>query len=309
MNAFSQAELPSEKENYFNFWLGKWNATWDEGDGKKGRGINTITATLDGKSIHEKFVITEGSQKGFKGTSISMYVPFLKKWKQVWNDSQQSYFDFTGEFENGNRIFKTDPINIDGKEIIFRMVFKDIKKDKFTWDWEFSNDAEKSWELKWQILYERIDENQIGQQSPNKPDFTNFIGSWDCLVSNVDDKGNWTESKAKWEWKTILDGKVIQDYWESPRLKGITIRTFNAKTGNWTTAWIDDQSSTLTDIWTANTEEDGTIVMTDERESFKIQFYNIKQDSFDWKWDIRQEDGTLNTIVKIKGNRVKTARL
>lgn len=304
MNAFAQSELPKEKEQYFDFWIGKWNATWDEGDGKQGKGINIVTVTLDGKSVHENFVVTEGVQKGFKGVSMSMYVPFLKKWKQSWNDNTQSYYDFTGEFEGDRRIFKTEPIKIKEKEVILRMVFHDIKKDSFTWDWEASIDAGKTWKQNWQIFYTRIQEDKISNLSPEKPDFTSLIGNWNCIVSNLDKDGNWKEANAKWEWKTILNGKVIQDYWESPTMKGINIRTFNPKTGSWMNAWVNDQSNSISEIWTANTKDDGTIMMTDDKKSFEIHFYNIKQDSFDWKWDVRQEDGSLKTISKIKGTRI-----
>ncbi|MGW9684517.1 hypothetical protein [Flagellimonas sp. 2504JD1-5] len=306
LNAFGQTELPNEKERYFDFWVGKWNATWDEGDGKIGKGTNTVTLTMDGMSVQEDFVITEGLQKGFKGKSISMYVPFLGKWKQTWNDNTQSYYDFTGEFMGDKRIFKTEPIKIKDKEVIFRMVFHDIQKDSFTWDWEASTDTGKTWKLNWQIAYTRIKENKISDLSPEQPDFTNFIGNWRCVVSNLDKDGNWKEANAKWEWKPILNGRAIQDYWESPTMRGTNIRTFNPKTGNWMNAWVNDQSNTISEIWIANTKEDGTIVMTDEKKSFEIHFYNIKQDSFDWKWDVRQEDGSLKTISKIKGNRVKT---
>ncbi|WP_298792633.1 hypothetical protein [uncultured Allomuricauda sp.] len=303
-NTFGQTETSKEKEQYFDFWIGKWNATWDEGDGKQGKGINIVTVTLDGKSIHENFVVTEGAQKGFKGVSMSMYVPFLKRWKQSWNDNTQSYYDFTGEFEGDRRIFKTEPIKIKEKEVILRMVFHDIKKDSFTWDWEASIDAGKTWKQNWQIFYTRIQEDKISNLSPEKPDFTSLIGNWNCIVSNLDKDGNWKEANAKWEWKTILNGKVIQDYWESPTMKGINIRTFNPKTGSWMNAWVNDQNNSISEIWTANTKDDGTIMMTDDKKSFEIHFYNIKQDSFDWKWDVRQEDGSLKTISKIKGTRI-----
>ncbi len=307
MNAFSQVEMPKEKQHFFDFWIGEWSATWDEGDGKKGKGINIVTATMDGKSIRENFEVLEGSNKGFKGTSMSMYVPRRDKWKQVWNDNQQTYFDFTGEFDGSKRIFKTEPLPIGkDKTIMLRMVFHNIETDSFTWDWQSSNDDGITWNTNWQIFYTKIKEDRISSLSPEKPDFTTFIGNWNCIVANLDTEGNWKEANAKWEWKTILDGKVIQDYWESPTMKGTNIRTFNPKTGSWMNAWINNQSKTISEIWTAYTTEDGKIVMTDEQKTFEIHFYNIKEDSFDWKWDVRQEDGSLKTISKIKGNRIKT---
>jgi len=42
---FAQSEHPDQ---YFDFWVGEWNASWDEGEGKLGKGTNTIKKTLDG---------------------------------------------------------------------------------------------------------------------------------------------------------------------------------------------------------------------------------------------------------------------
>nr|WP_288935161.1 hypothetical protein [uncultured Allomuricauda sp.] len=147
--SLNQAEL-------FDFWVGKWDATWDEGNGKIGKGTNRITKTLDGKVIHENFQIIEGKSKGFKGTSISVYQPKLKRWKQAWADNNGGYYDFTGEFENNARIFKTQNIEKDGKLTTARMVFKDIKEDSFLWDWESSDDNGNTWKLLWRIHYKRI---------------------------------------------------------------------------------------------------------------------------------------------------------
>ncbi|WP_411030125.1 hypothetical protein [Spongiimicrobium sp. 3-5] len=148
-----ELSLPEEKS--FDFWVGKWHASWDEGDGKIGKATNKITKILDSKVIKEDFRITEGQGKGFKGISISIYQPKLKRWKQAWADNQGGYYDLIGEFDDDKRIFKTQVVEKDGKKIVSRMVFMDIKKNSFTWDWESSYDGGKTWKLLWRIKYER----------------------------------------------------------------------------------------------------------------------------------------------------------
>ncbi|MEO1012680.1 MAG: hypothetical protein AAFX53_15365 [Bacteroidota bacterium] len=147
-------------EAYFDFWVGSWEATWDEGDGKTGIGTNEITKILDGTVIQETFQITKGESKGFKGTSISVYRPDLKRWKQAWADNKGGYYDFTGEFPGNKRIFQTTHVGSNGKQIIMRMVFKDIKKNTFIWDWESSEDRGNNWSLKWRISYQRINKDK-----------------------------------------------------------------------------------------------------------------------------------------------------
>lgn len=150
----AQQENP---ETYFDFWVGNWEVTWDEGDGKHGKGTNLIEKTLDGAVIQENFRILEGNQTGFKGTSLSVYNPQTQIWKQAWADNQGGYFDFTGITENDQRIFQTVERELqDGRKIIQRMRFYDIEENSLTWDWESSFDGGENWTLAWRIFYKKM---------------------------------------------------------------------------------------------------------------------------------------------------------
>ncbi|MEM9680337.1 MAG: hypothetical protein AAF901_08445, partial [Bacteroidota bacterium] len=151
VSAFGQDE-----ESYFDFWVGSWDATWDEPNGKIGKGTNTISKILDDSVILENFVITEGQSTGFKGTSISVYQKQLKTWKQSWADSQTNFFYFKGSKDGDKRIFQTDVFDLpDGKKSTQRMVFDNIETDSFIWNWESSIDGGQTWTLNWQIRYNR----------------------------------------------------------------------------------------------------------------------------------------------------------
>ena len=140
----------------FDFWVGQWEVTWDEGEGRIGKGTNLIEKTLGGPVIQENFRITEGQSNGFQGTSISVYNPTTKIWKQAWADNQGGYFDFTGaKDETGNPVFITAPRTNGDQILISRMVFKNITKDSFQGDWEGSQDGGKTWTLNWRINYKR----------------------------------------------------------------------------------------------------------------------------------------------------------
>jgi hypothetical protein len=147
---------PSDTAKWFDFWVGEWNGSWDEGDGKKGHGTNVITKELDGKVIRENFTITSGQNAGFKGTSISVHQPRQKSWKQAWADNNGGYYDFTGEIDGNKRIFKTAVFERNDKYFQQRMVFYAITDQTMTWDWEYSQDGGKSWELSWRINYTRV---------------------------------------------------------------------------------------------------------------------------------------------------------
>jgi len=140
----------------FNFWQGKWQAKWVDGQGNEGGGTNQIGFITGGKVLHENFEISKGPNAGYKGTSISVFNPNTNVWHQTWMDNQGGNIVFTGEVADDKRIFKTAMQNLNGQQIQSRMVFYDIQKDRFTWDWERTTDGGKTWNLNWRIQYTRM---------------------------------------------------------------------------------------------------------------------------------------------------------
>ncbi len=153
LEANAQALATLDSARYFDFWAGSWTASWDEGEGVKPLGTNTISWILDGTVLQENFEVKEGKSKGFKGTSISVFQPGPNRWKQAWADNQGGYFDLVGEFSGEKRIFKTQVVERGEKKIQQRMVFYDITESSMTWDWEMSQDGGATWTLQWRIYY------------------------------------------------------------------------------------------------------------------------------------------------------------
>lgn len=137
----------------FNFWLGKWDATWDE-NGTLCHGTNTITRKMNDFFIHENFVVLDGANKGFVGESFSILDKKDGKWKQTWIDNSGGYLEFTGAVDGDVKIFEQSFINKNGKKIYQRMRFYNIQQDSFLWDWENSTDG-LVWNLSWRINYTR----------------------------------------------------------------------------------------------------------------------------------------------------------
>jgi hypothetical protein len=132
-------------ENQFDFWLGEWNVIW----GEDGKGTNRIERILDGKIIQENF-----STPDLHGMSISSYDPDRGLWCQTWVDSNGTYLDFTGRFEDGSMILSRDAI-VKGQACKQRMVWYDIRENQLEWNWERSDDNGKSWRVLWHIHYTR----------------------------------------------------------------------------------------------------------------------------------------------------------
>ncbi|HMG90901.1 MAG TPA: hypothetical protein VK589_12625 [Chryseolinea sp.] len=153
---YSPIVAQEDDKTWFDFWVGKWEGSWTESDGKIGRGTNTITRTLDNTVIQENFKVDEGTSKGYLGTSISVYNPQKKTWHQGYADNQGSYFNLIGERQGDRRIFRTEMIQRGEKRIFQRMVFYDITENTMVWDWESTQDGGKTWTLNWRINYKRI---------------------------------------------------------------------------------------------------------------------------------------------------------
>jgi hypothetical protein len=144
-------------ETSFDFWIGTWALTWEDGDGSMASGTNFIERILDQKVIKEKFEALSGAMEGFKGESYTVYNSRTGIWKQTWVDSNGGYLDFSGEFDENRRFFIRKGVAPGGQEIHQRMVFYNIAEDSFTWDWEISTDDGATWQLRWRIFYDRVE--------------------------------------------------------------------------------------------------------------------------------------------------------
>jgi len=146
---------------YFDFWIGSWDLRWEKSDGTIGEGENTITKILSNKVIQEDFKVTnDPAMSNFTGKSWSVYNKNNGTWYQTWVDNNGAYLDFIGEFHDNKRIFKREFITSDGSLIMQRMVFYEITKNSFSWDWETSLDRGKTWNLRWRIHYTRQNESE-----------------------------------------------------------------------------------------------------------------------------------------------------
>ena len=154
---FSQANdtspCSSPEASQFDFWIGEWNLTWKSAEGKEQTGSNTIIKSLSGCVIEEHFDGNPSMQ--FIGKSFSVYNPQKNTWQQTWVDNSGGYMVFEGGMDSNRMILSREIQGKDGKPIIQRMVFYNIKKNSLDWDWEASRDAGKTWKLNWRLHYKR----------------------------------------------------------------------------------------------------------------------------------------------------------
>lgn len=154
-----------------------------------------------------------------------------------------------------------------------------------------------------------------GSRNPSAPSeiiqYGRFVGAWGCTVSNLQGDGTWMEKTANWEFRYILDGYAIQDFWISPgeaeegknQYLGTNIRIFDPSKKTWQCSWTENGANTMSGIWESLQDEDGNLLLYDDTQTWEIKFYNITENSFDWQWNFKQEDGSWQVQSKIKARR------
>jgi hypothetical protein len=136
-----------------DFWLGEWKAEWLTKDSTISEGTNIVKSILDGCVIEENFDGNPGME--FRGKSLSVYNHNHKIWQQTWVDTEGFYMLFIGGMKDDKMILSRTVETTEGP-LAQRMVFYNIKKDSFDWNWEYSTDNGKTWKLNWKIMYTRI---------------------------------------------------------------------------------------------------------------------------------------------------------
>jgi len=136
-----------EIRSQFDFWVGQWNCAWEGGSGK-----NRVEKVLDGKVILENFDGTPSVP--LRGMSVSTYSAEKGAWAQTWVDTDGSYLDFTGSWQDDRMVLVRDGI-VKGQPVKQRMVWFNITPDAFDWHWDRSEDRGKTWTTLWAIRYTR----------------------------------------------------------------------------------------------------------------------------------------------------------
>ena len=131
--------------------------------------------------------------------------------------------------------------------------------------------------------------------------FDFWLGEWDCTWGEDGHATNRIEQ--------ILDGKVIQEKFESGGLHGISHSVWDAERELWCQTWVDNNGSYLD--FTGGFRDRQMIlsrnaIVRGEVCKQRMVWHNITVDEFDWNWE-RSDDGgdTWKVNWQIKYKRKK----
>ena len=129
--ASAQTACDSEDHRAFDFWIGHWTVTLENGDPA---GSSRITAIQDGCVILENWV---SANPPFRGTSHNFYDPKKSKWRQIWLDNQGGILELEGERIDHQMILSSAPFtNSDGE----------ISTHTITWTLHDDGVVQQKWE-------------------------------------------------------------------------------------------------------------------------------------------------------------------
>lgn len=148
----------------FDFNFGTWkthvsrlvhpltgSTTWTEYDG-----TSAIRKVWNGRaSLFELEV--EGPAGHIEGAGLRLYNPRSHQWNLNWANSSVGMLDgapMIGEFKDGRGEFY-GPDTFDGRAILVRNGFSDIKPNSSRFEQAFSVDGGKTWETNWIMTFTR----------------------------------------------------------------------------------------------------------------------------------------------------------
>ena len=131
----------------FDFWLGGWKVTTEDGTHVGDSVIETIS---NGCAILENWM----GAKGGRGKSLNSYNAELKQWEQFWIGSDGDVHEYRESHSEGTSlVFFRKPASTPEK--ITRLTFTPVDKDTVRQHSETSEDGGQTWKTEYDFYYHR----------------------------------------------------------------------------------------------------------------------------------------------------------
>ena len=131
----------------FDFWLGAWNVTTQDGT-KVGESV--IETASNGCAVLENWA----GARGGRGKSLNSYNPEQKQWQQFWIGSDGDVHEYRSSQSDGKSLIffmkrETSP------QKIVRLTFTPIDNDTVRQHSEMSEDGGQTWKTEYDFYYHR----------------------------------------------------------------------------------------------------------------------------------------------------------
>src|SRR3954468_19638037 len=128
--------------------------------------------------------------------------------------------------------------------------------------------------------------------------FGRFVGSWDMRVRDLEPDER--EYDAVWHFGWVLDGRAVQDVLIAPGVEyGSTLRAYDPDADAWNVVWTTPLTNRMTRL-TARAEGDRIVLLGEGR---RWSFNEISRDSFVWRGEFRNGDGSYRLAEEMTATR------
>lgn len=138
-----------------------------------------------------------------------------------------------------------------------------------------------------------------------------LVGNWSCTSFDLIDDV-WYENQAYWKWEYILGGHAVLNHWwqedNSPQSPTPTyfangIFIFNKQNEQWEAVILNSRPHQISPKFQVDTYPD-KITMHDGTETWLVTFYDITEHSFNWKYEVPDNNAVWKPISKIVASRI-----
>lgn len=119
-----------------------------------------------------------------------------------------------------------------------------------------------------------------------------WVGKWSCEGELYDAAGKVTKTAGRNEITKILGDKVVRESFSMEGFNGLSVSAYDPAKKVWRQTWVDDSGSYLS---FAGGYDNGLVILsmepTKDGKVKRMVFHNIKETSFDWKWESSTDSG------------------
>ena len=140
-HAADEPKKPCTSEEYsqFDFWIGEWRVTDEEGEFQ---GTNRIRKILDGCVLEESWTGAQGT----RGQSFNIYAKGRKSWHQTWVDSNGMLLTLDGGLIDGRMVLAGETPGPEGKPPAQHEIsWQKLDDDRVRQVWRMSRDGGSTW--------------------------------------------------------------------------------------------------------------------------------------------------------------------
>ena len=255
------------------------NDDWDEFAGKSAFWhLLGGLANVDDNLLH----LPAGT---YRAISLRAFDPATRKWAIWWLDGRTAekldppvMGGFTGD---EGEFIGTD--TFDGKPIIVRFRWHEVRSKRPHWDQAFSPDGGKTWETNWRNYFTRTSTTASPIPRGDEPapaeaaDWRFLVGRWRVRNRKRLANGSWETFDSTLHNFPVMGGlgNVGDNVFHAPSgtYRGVSVRAFDAQTKQWRSWWLDGRKPQTISSSVAGAFKDGlgTLVGEDEVDGRKVK--------------------------------------